>query len=59
MIHNICDRVPDILDAAHVRYFNLDGRTPIEQWAPTVQKAYEYSRTTHQPVMLLTNLMGG
>ena len=59
MIHTICDRVPDVLNAADVRYFDLDGRTPIAQWAPTVQKAYDYSRTTHRPVMLLTNLMGG
>ena len=59
MIHSVCDAVPDILDAANVRYFDLDSRTPIEQWAPTVQKAYEYSRVTHRPVMLLVNLMGG
>ncbi|MFN8637089.1 MAG: thiamine pyrophosphate-binding protein [Chloroflexota bacterium] len=59
MIHTICDRVPDVLNAADVRYFDLDGRTPIAQWAPTVQKAYDYSRITHRPVMLLINLMGG
>jgi sulfopyruvate decarboxylase TPP-binding subunit len=59
MIHTICDRVPAILDAANVRHFDLDGRTPIDQWTPTVVKAYEYSRITHRPVMLLSNLMGG
>jgi sulfopyruvate decarboxylase subunit alpha len=59
MIHTICDSVPGILDAANVRTFDLDVRTPIQQWAPTVEKAYEYSRVTHRPVMLLTNLMGG
>jgi sulfopyruvate decarboxylase TPP-binding subunit len=59
MIHTICDAVPDILEAANVRSFNLDSRTPISQWASTVEKAYQYSRVTHRPVMLLVNLMGG
>jgi len=59
MIHAICEKVEGILDAAGVRYFVLDGRVPIDQWSPTVVKAYEYSRVTHRPVMLLCNLMGG
>ena len=59
MIHMICEKVPSILDAANVRYFTLDGHTPIKQWAPSVVKAYEYSQVTHRPVMLLVNLMGG
>ncbi|MFN8523588.1 MAG: thiamine pyrophosphate-binding protein [Chloroflexota bacterium] len=59
MIHSICERVPSILDAAGVRYFVLDGKVPIADWAPTVVKTYEYSRITHRPVMLLVNLMGG
>ncbi len=59
MIHVICEKVEPILDAADVRYFKLDGRVPMEQWTPTVTKAYEYSRLTHRPVMLLVNLMGG
>jgi sulfopyruvate decarboxylase subunit alpha len=59
MIHTLCDSVPAILDAANVRYFDLDARTPIDRWASTVEKAYDYSRTTHRPVMLLTNLMEG
>jgi sulfopyruvate decarboxylase subunit alpha len=59
MIHVICEKVEPILDAAGVRYFTLDGRVPIADWAPTVTRAYEYSRTTHRPVMVLCNLMGG
>jgi sulfopyruvate decarboxylase subunit alpha len=59
MIHVICENVEPILDAANVRYFTLDGRVPIEDWPGTVTKAYEYSRITHRPVMLLCNLMGG
>src|SRR5215471_9140695 len=59
MIHTICENVEAILDAADVRYFSLDGRVPLADWSPTVVKAYEYSRTTHRPVMLLVNLMGG
>ena len=59
MIHTICEKVEGILAAAGVRYFVLDGRVPLDQWSPTVVKAYEYSRVTHRPVMLLCNLMGG
>ncbi len=59
MIHVICEKVEPILDAANVRYFTLDGRVPIADWPGTVTKAYEYSRITHRPVMLLCNLMGG
>ena len=59
MIHVICEKVEPILDAAGVRYFTLDRRVPIADWAPTVSKAYEYSRITRRPVMLLCNLMGG
>ncbi len=59
MIHVICEKVGPILVAAGVRYFKLDGRVPIAEWTPTVTKAYEYSRVTHRPVMLICNLMGG
>ena len=59
MIHVICEKVEPILDAAGVRYFTLDGRVPISDWQPTVTKAYEYSRITRRPVMVLCNLMGG
>jgi sulfopyruvate decarboxylase TPP-binding subunit len=58
MIHSICETVEPILDAARVRYFTLDSRTPLDEWASTVAKTYEYSRVTHRPVMLLCNLMG-
>jgi sulfopyruvate decarboxylase subunit alpha len=59
MIHNFCEHVEDILDAAQVRCFKLDGSVPLEQWAGTVSQAYEYSQTTHRPIMVLCNLMGG
>jgi len=59
MIHHFCEHVEDILDAAQIRYFKLDGAVPLEQWPNTVSRAYEYSQTTHRPVMVLCNLMGG
>jgi sulfopyruvate decarboxylase TPP-binding subunit len=59
MIHHFCEHVEDILDAAQVRYFKLDGSVPLDQWSSTVSRAYEYSQITHRPVMLLCNLMGG
>jgi len=59
MIHAICEKVEPILDAAGVRYFTLDGRVPIADWESTITRAYEYSRVTRRPVMVLCNLMGG
>ena len=59
MIHHFCEHVEDILDAAQIRYFKLDGSVPLDQWADTVSRGYEYSQTTHRPVMVLCNLMGG
>jgi sulfopyruvate decarboxylase subunit alpha len=59
MIHNFCENVEAILDAARIRYFKLDARVPLEDWSSTVRRAYEYSQTTHRPIMVLCNLMGG
>jgi sulfopyruvate decarboxylase subunit alpha len=59
MIHTISERVEAILDAAGVRWFQLDARTPLEAWAPEIERAWTFSRTTHRPVFLLVNLMGG
>ena len=59
MIHTISERSEAILDAAGVRWFQLDARTPIEQWAETIVKAHAYAMTTHRPVFVLVNLMGG
>ncbi len=59
MIHTISERTEAILDAAGVRWFQLDARTPLEAWAPEIQRAWQFSRTTHRPVFMLVNLMGG
>jgi sulfopyruvate decarboxylase subunit alpha len=59
MIHTISERAEAILDAAGVRWFQLDARTPVEAWAPELKRAWTYSRTTHRPVFVLVNLMGG
>jgi sulfopyruvate decarboxylase subunit alpha len=59
MIHTFCEHVESILDAAQVRYFKLDGRVPLADWSGTVSGAYEYAQTTHRPVLVLCNLMGG
>jgi sulfopyruvate decarboxylase subunit alpha len=59
MIHTVSARSEALLDAAHVRWVQLDARVPIEDWAPTLSRAYTYSQTTHQPVLVLVNLMGG
>ena len=59
MIHNVSERAEHLLEAANVRCFQLDHRSPIEEWAPTVVRSYEYAQMTHRPVFLLVNLMGG
>jgi hypothetical protein len=59
MIHTFSERVEAILDAAGVRWFQLDSRTPVEAWAPEIRRAWTFSRTTHRPVFVLVNLMGG
>jgi sulfopyruvate decarboxylase subunit alpha len=59
MIHNISEHVEKLLVAADLRYFQLDGRSPIDVWAPTVLRAYEFAQITHRPIVLLVNLMGG
>ncbi len=59
MIHTISERAEALLDAAGVRWFQLDARVPIEDWAPTISRGYELATTTHRPVLVLVNLMGG
>jgi sulfopyruvate decarboxylase subunit alpha len=59
MIHTFCEHVERILEAAQVRFFKLDGKVALEDWPSTVSRAYEYAQTTHRPVMVLCNLMGG
>jgi sulfopyruvate decarboxylase subunit alpha len=59
MIHTISERSEALLDAADVRWFQLDGHTAIEDWAATLQRAYAFAQTTHRPVFVLVNLMGG
>src|SRR6185437_370918 len=59
MIHTISERSEALLDAAHVRWFQLDGRTPIGDWAATLERGYAFATTTHRPVFVLVNLMGG
>ena len=59
MIHEFSERVEAILDAAHVRWFQLDRRTPIDTWADTIVRADQFSRTTHRPIFVLVNLMDG
>ncbi|HYI65800.1 MAG TPA: hypothetical protein VEW95_02635 [Candidatus Limnocylindrales bacterium] len=59
MIHTISERSEAILDAANVRWVQLDGRTPVDDWSDAIRRAYDFSETTHRPVFVLVNLMGG
>jgi sulfopyruvate decarboxylase subunit alpha len=59
MIHMVSEHAEALLDAVGCRYFQLDGRTPLDAWTPTVVRAYEYAQTTHRPIFLLINLMDG
>ncbi len=57
MIHTLCERVDDIVDAAGLRFFKLDERIPVDRWATTVVAAWEHAHMTHRPVLLLANLL--
>ncbi|HEX5506000.1 MAG TPA: hypothetical protein VFW96_25505 [Thermomicrobiales bacterium] len=59
MIHTFSERTEALLDAAGARWFQLDGRTPVAEWASTIVRAEQFARTTHRPVFVLMNLMGG
>ncbi|HET6152105.1 MAG TPA: hypothetical protein VFE15_04065 [Marmoricola sp.] len=59
MIHTISERSEALLDAAGVRWFQLDARTPVELWPREIERAWRFSRTTHRPVFVFVNLMGG
>src|SRR3954447_6407263 len=48
MIHNVSERAERLLDAANFRYFQLDHRSPIREWAPSVVRTYEYAQITHR-----------
>jgi len=43
IIHMVSGRIEALLEAAGFRYFQLDGRTPIEAWTSTVVRAHEYA----------------
>ncbi len=58
MIHTISERTEALLDAAGVRWFQLDARTPLQHWAAEIERAWAFARTTHRPVFVLVNLMG-
>lgn len=59
MIHTVSERTEAILDTAGVRFIQLDGRTPVSEWSTSIVRAHEFSLTTHRPVFVLVNLMGG
>ena len=59
MMHTFCEHVEAIAAAAGLRSFTLDGRVPLDQWRWSVEKAGEYARITHRPVIVFVNLMGG
>jgi sulfopyruvate decarboxylase TPP-binding subunit len=59
MIHTISERTEALLDAAGVRWVQLDSHTPIEDWSGTIVRAQKFAETTHRPVFVLVNLMGG
>ena len=48
-----------MLDGSGVRWFGLDGRTPISEWATTIVRAEQFAHTTHRPIFVLVNLMDG
>jgi sulfopyruvate decarboxylase subunit alpha len=59
MIHTISERAETLLEAAGVRWFQLNSGIPIDDWSATIERGYQFAQTTHRPVFVLVNLMGG
>jgi sulfopyruvate decarboxylase subunit alpha len=59
MIHQFCERVEAISDAAGLRYWRLDARVPLDTWASTISKGFEHSILTRRPVAVFVDMMGG
>ncbi len=59
LIHTFSEHSEAILDAAGVRWFGLDSKTPIAEWATTIVRAEQFARITHRPIFVLINLMNG
>lgn len=57
MIHTLCERVDEIVEAAGLRSFKLDERVPVERWATSIVAAWEHAAMTHRPVLVLCNLL--
>lgn len=58
MIHTISERSEAILDAAGVRWVQLDNRVPVDDWSAGIVEAYRFAQITHRPVFAMVNLMG-
>ena len=58
MIHTISERSEAILDAAGVRWIQLDDRVPVDDWSSSIVDAHRFAQITHRPVFALVNLMG-
>ncbi len=58
MIHTISERSEAILDAAGVRWVQLDNNVPLEDWPSAIVDAHRFAQITHRPVFTLVNLMG-
>ncbi len=58
MIHTISERSEAILDAAGVRWVQLDNRVPVQDWPSAIVDAHRFAEITHRPVFTLVNLMG-
>jgi len=59
MIHTVSERSEALLDAAGVRWIQLDGKTPVEEWSEAIVRTHRFAQITHRPVFALVNLMGG
>jgi hypothetical protein len=42
-----------------VRWVQLDSRIPVDEWPAAIVRAHRFAQTTHRPVLVLVNLMGG
>ena len=55
-VHTFSEHAIDMVEAMGLKAFVLDYRVPMDEWPLAIQRADEYTRLTHRPVVVFLNL---
>ena len=55
-VHTFSEHAIDMVEAMGLKAFVLDYRVPTDEWPQAIQRADEYTRLTHRPVVVFLNL---